>query len=218
MIRIGAVALFALVVLCTSTPAPASDSSSQYQIIFEHGDAPADDPATDEHEDLYECQVTVQRQKADGTFDVVASFRGSIIPDDPSTMGTINDGQYDLNTGFHHRKDASGTLLTPTAADLVVKVGTKTTFLVPCLVVNGDQDVPCTSGDPNKTKMSPIHVHNGFKTKRYSDGCQTIMLSQWSDFMQTFLTDHPDLGDWYSNGTYFGSKIGTLVVRPKPSN
>ena len=69
------------------------------------------------------------------------------------------------------------------------------------------------SENPRKTQSFGVNVHNGFNSKRYSDGCPTIRLSDWPKFIQIFLDAYPDINDWHAVGNNTGKKIGTFVVK-----
>lgn len=179
------------------------ETSARYLIAFDRGDAPANVPATPENESLYECEVTVIRLDGAG-LTTLATHRGSVMPSDMDVKGRVKDGWYRLQLGFHKRMG------TPAATDLVVKTNGE---LRPALIVNADAEVPVISNDPNKTTSTAIHVHNGFNTDRFSDGCQTIAPSDWSDFVSRFLTAYPDLSDWHRNNSYRGRELGLLIIR-----
>jgi hypothetical protein len=146
---------------------------------------------------LYESAVTVTGPKG-------GAFRGSIYPDDLSERGRLKDGTYDLYLGFHKRHGH-----TPSAKDLVVR---ENGFRA-ALIVNDDKPVPVLSDKPGKVTSEAIHVHNGFHSQRFSDGCPTLHPSDWSGFIRLFLDAFPSLADWTATSTYVGRKIGTLDVR-----
>lgn len=178
------------------------DGTSRYIIRFKRGSPPSNNAATPENDSLYECSVDMYRIGASGS-QFSATYRGSVLPSDMNVRGRVNDGWYLLNLGFHKRSGA------PTASDLVVKTNGN---LRPCLIVNEDRLVEVTSNDPNKTTSYAIHIHNGFNTDRYSDGCQTISPSHWSSFISHFLENYPALDDWHKNDSYRGREIGVLII------
>jgi hypothetical protein len=142
----------------------------------------------------------------------IGDFRGSIMPDDMKVKGRIVDGVYEINLGLHKRNDGAAKA---TQSDLVVKTNG---FVRPCLVVQRDGFVPVRSDNPSKTRSNYIHVHNGFRTKRYSEGCQTIHPDDWSGFIGHFLRAHPKLDEWYRETprSYIGRSVGVLVVESLP--
>ena len=177
--------------------------TARYVIEFARGAPPADDLATTEDDSLYECEVRTVRVDARGVR-VVATHRGSVMPADMTVKGRVKNGWYPLHLGLHKRQG-----LTPTAADLKVKTnGT----LRPCLVVNEDRAVPVESDNPAKTTSVTIHVHNGYNTGRYSEGCQTLRPSDWGPFIEHFLGEYTRLADWHTPGTYRGRPVGVLVI------
>ncbi len=168
------------------------------RVVFQHqSKTPEETSSTKGTDALYESKVTISG--ASGT------FRGSIYPDDMSVKGRIKDGIYDLYIGFHKREGH-----TPGAADLVVR----TQGFRAALIVNADASVPVISNNAAKTTSQAIHVHNGFTSKRFSDGCPTLHPSDWSAFIEIFLKAYPNLSDWTAKSTYVGKKIGVLEVKP----
>lgn len=133
-------------------------------------------------------------------------FRGSIFPDDMKVKGRIKDGVYSLYLGFHRRH---GGTKEPKTTDLVVR---EQDFRA-TLIVNNDLSVPVISDNSGKTTSSAIHVHNGFRQKRYSDGCPTIHPLDRSKFTTIFLDAFPELEDWTSTSKYVCKKIGILEVK-----
>ena len=149
---------------------------------------------------LYEATVTVVGPTG-------GNFRGSVWPDDMSEKGRIKDGVYPLHLGFHKRDN--GAHAAPTVADLEAR----TQGFRACLVVNLDADVPVTSDDAAKTTSAAIHVHNGFNSQRFSDGCPTLAPADWSRFIGLFLSAYPLLTDWTATNKFVGVKAGRLVVQ-----
>jgi hypothetical protein len=174
-------------------PPPARDTRL-FTLTFQHGQsAPPFSGAG-----MYESTITLAGPRH-------GIFRGSIYPDDMNVKGRIKDGTYDLSLTFHHKNGV------PTANDLVVKTEGD---LRPALTVNNSGSVPVISNNPSKTTSAGINVHNGFSSRRWSEGCLTLQPSDWTRFIRTFLDLYPDLSDWYEgNGSWRGRKIGTLVVR-----
>jgi hypothetical protein len=171
---------------------------------------PKDNPGTTVNESLYESIFTLSSIDEKGTERVLGTFNGSTRPDSMQTHGRIKAGSYELRLGLHRRSDKHDNPLTPKAADLVAKLdGT----LRPALIVDGDAPVPCVSDKPGKATMGPIHVHNGFGTGRYSEGCPTINPSQWQNFINVFLSRYKTLDDWTGAGGYAGRKVGALEVK-----
>lgn len=177
----------------TTTP------STTIRIVFQHHSKTpvSETTATAGTDDLYESTVTVSGG-------LTGAFRGSIFPDDMSVKGRIKDGTYDLYLGFHKRQGH-----TPRATDLEVR---ENGFRA-ALIVNNDKPVPVISDNPDKKTSEAIHVHNGFKTHRYSDGCPTLHPSDWSKFLKLFLDAYKNLADWTETSTYVGKKIGVLEVK-----
>ena len=183
-----------------SAPVKKPPTSGTFKVTFSHGgkvpDVVKGAAGTD---GLYESKVSVSGPKS-------GTFRGSIFPNDMSVKGRIKDGTYPLYIGFHKRGGGSET---PKASDLMVRSnGFRAT-----LIVNNDQSVPVTSDNASKTTSSAIHVHNGYRSKRESDGCQTLHPDDWSKFIQIFLDAYPSLSEWTSTNKYVGKKIGDLIVK-----
>ena len=174
-------------------------TGTTYTVTIQHGGkVPASAVGgTKTTNDLYESTLTISGA-ANGT------FRASFWPDDITQRGRLKDGSYDLYIGFHKRAGS-----TPSKSNLVVK---KNGFRA-ALIVNKDLSVPVHSDKAGKTTSSSIHVHNGFNTKRYSDGCPTLHPDDWARFIQVFLTAYPNLSDWVSTNAYVGRKIGQLVIK-----
>jgi hypothetical protein len=148
--------------------------------------------------DLYESVVTVAGPQA-------GTFRGSIFPDDLTKKGRLKDGRYPLHIGFHRRDKQP----TPTTADLVARLqGFRA-----ALIVARDGPVPVVSDNPAKTTGSFIHVHNGFRETRSSDGCPTVHPPEWERFLGLFLQHYPKLEDWTATDRYIGVACGELVVQ-----
>src|SRR5262249_50669096 len=154
-----------------------------YTLTAQHGGKkPPSSVIAGKTADLYESTFTLAGPKS-------GTFRGSIYPDDLNVRGRIKDGTYDLFIGFHKRAGH-----TPAKSDLVVRAnGFRAT-----LIVNNDKSVPVLSDSPAKTTSSAIHVHNGFNSKRFSDGCPTLHPDDWSKFIKLFLEAYPNLSDWMS--------------------
>lgn len=167
------------------------------RVIFQHfGQTPEPTSSSKGPGALYESTVTVSGG-------VSASVRGSIFPDDMSVKGRIQDGTYDLYLGFHKRSGH-----TASASDLAAR----SEGFRAALIVNNDAPVPVISDNPTKTTSEYIHVHNGFKSKRFSDGCPTIHPSDWNTFIGVFLKAYPLLAAWTEKNAYVGKKIGVLEV------
>ena len=147
---------------------------------------------------MYESTVTLSGGKT-------GAFSGSIFPDDMWTKGHLKDGSYPLHIGFHK----GGGTAKQKAKDLIVK----TQGIRAGLLVNARNGVSVESENPRKTTSYGVNIHNGFNSKRYSDGCPTIKPSDWSRFVQIFLDAYPDISDWHTIGNNTGKKIGTLVVK-----
>ena len=122
-----------------------------------------------------------------------------------SVKGRIKDGTYDLYIG-----STTARATRPAPADLVVR----TQGFRAALIGNADASVPVISNNPAKTTSQTIHVHNGFSSKRFSDGCPTLHPSEWSAFIGIFLKAYPNLSDWTEKSTDVGKKIGVLEVKP----
>jgi hypothetical protein len=159
----------------------------------------------------YESEVTVYERQKDGSEKRVGSFTGSIFPDDMKVRGRVKDGAYDLHLGLH-RRSKDGKALTPSKADLVVK---SQGWLRPALIVNADGPVPVESLNPDKKTSTYIHVHNGYRERRSSEGCLTLMPDDWPRFISLFLDRYTEFADWHANGKYFGRKVAVLEVRPR---
>jgi hypothetical protein len=180
-----------------SSPSPPVNAAT-FAIVFQHGGkTPESTSKSKGTVALYESTVTVTGPKG-------GTFRGSIFPDDLSQRGRLKDGTYDLNLGFHKRKGH-----TPSASDLTVR---ENGFRA-ALVVNLDMPVPVHSDKPGKVTSDYIHVHNGFNSQRFSDGCPTLHPSDWPKFIRLFLDAFPNLGDWTAVNSYVGKKVGSLEVR-----
>lgn len=159
----------------------------------------------------YESEVTVYARQKDGGEKLVGTFTGSIFPDDLKVRGRLKDGQYDLYLGLH-RRSKDGKALTPSKSDLVVK---SQGWLRPALIVNADRPVPVHSLKPGKTTSTYIHVHNGGRTVRGSEGCLTLIPDDWARFITIFLERYPDLADWHQDGKYYGRKVAVLEVQAR---
>ena len=83
------------------------------------------------------------------------------------------------------------------------------------LIVNADGPVPVVSLNPKKTISRLIHLHNGGRTKRSSEGCLTIPPAEWERFISPFLARYRTLEDWHGGGRYIGRKVAVLEVRPR---
>jgi hypothetical protein len=172
--------------------------ATTFRVTFQHfSKTPEPKSSTKGTDAMYESTVTVSGGKT-------GTFRGSIYPDDMSVKGRIKDGTYDIYIGFHKREGH-----TPKAGDLVAR----SQGFRAALIVNGDNSVPVESNNPSKTTSALIHVHNGFNSQRFSDGCPTIHPSDWNKFIQLFLDTYSNLSDWTETSTYIGKKIGTLEVK-----
>lgn len=159
----------------------------------------------------YESEVAVYARQQDGAEKLVGTFAGSIFPDDMKMRGRVKDGRYDLYLGLH-RRSKDGKALTPTKADLVVK---SQGWLRPALIVNADAAVPVQSLNPDKKTSTYIHVHNGFRNQRSSEGCLTLTPDDWQRFITIFLERYTDLADWHADGKYYGRKVAVLEVQAK---
>lgn len=182
-----------------SAPSPPPPVNTvAFAVLFQHGGkTPESTSKAKGTAALYESSVTVTGPKG-------GAFRGSIFPDDMSKRGRLKDGTYDLNLGFHKRQGH-----TPSASDLTVRDN----GFRAALVVNLDMPVPVHSDKPGKVTSDYIHIHNGFNSQRFSDGCPTLHPSDWPKFIRLFLDAFPTLGDWTAVNTYVGKKIGSLEVR-----
>lgn len=174
----------------------------EFRVVFRYR---ADGPSSVKD---YESEVLVFQRQKDGSEQRVGTFTGSIFPDDMQTRGRVKDGRYDLYLGLH-RRSKDGKPQTPTPADLVVK---SQGWLRPALIVNADRAVPVESLNPAKKTSTYIHVHNGYRTKRWSEGCLTLTPDDWPRFITLFLERYPDLADWHADGKYYGRKAAVLEV------
>lgn len=155
--------------------------------------------------ELYESTFTLT-EFTKGAAKEPTEYPGSVMPDNLAASGRLLPGCYPLNLGWHKREGGE-----PTTEDLKVKTKGN---LRPCLVVNRDHDVPVSSNNPQKTTANAIHVHNGFKTERGSEGCLTLHPEKWADFINVFIARFPILQHWGSKDSgYVGSSIGALVVK-----
>ncbi len=168
-----------------------------FKIVYRHGPRPK--TVKD-----YESTVLVYLNEKGGA-KLLATFKGSIYPDTLKGHGRLVDGSYDLYLGLHRRQGK-----TPTKDDLRIKLGSE--FLRPALIVNADKAVKCISDSKDKTTMTYIHVHNGQKNNRGSEGCLTLPPGEWPGFIRLFLDRYPDLADWHRPGLYYGRKVAVLVV------
>jgi hypothetical protein len=157
----------------------------------------------------YESEVRVYARQKDGGEKLVGTFTGSIFPDDMKTRGRLKDGRYDLYLGLH-RRSKDGKALTPSKADMVVK---NQGWLRPALIVNADRAVPVESLNPDKKTSTYIHVHNGYRDRRWSEGCLTLTPDDWPQFITIFLERYTDFGDWHADGKYFGRKVAVLEIQ-----
>jgi hypothetical protein len=181
------------------------DDAPDYRVVFRYRAA---GPASVKD---YESEVTVYERQPGGGEKVVGTFTGSIFPDDLTKSGRVKDGRYDLYLGLHKRSK-DGKALTPTKADLVVK---SQGWLRPALIVQADRPVPVFSLKPNKTTSTYIHVHNGYREKRWSEGCLTLTPADWPRFISIFLDRYPTFGDWHAGGKYYGRKVAVLEVQAR---
>lgn len=184
----------------TRSPMNRASATGTFTVTFRHGNATPDMvKGSLGTNGLYESTVSVTGPKT-------GTYRGSIFPNDMSVKGRVKDGTYPLYLGFHKR---GGGAEKPKASDLVARInGFRAT-----LIVNNDQPVPVSSDNASKTTSSAIHVHNGYRSKRESDGCQTLHPDDWSKFIKLFIDTYPNLSDWTSTSKYVGKKIGTLVIK-----
>lgn len=178
-------------------------SAERSVIRFQTGHPIANDPATTENDALYESRVKIDRIASAG-ITALATYQGSVMPNDMAVQGRVVNGWYRLKLGFHKRNG------TPTAADLVVK--SSDDDLRPALIVNEDQDVPVQSNDPAKVKSDAIHIHNGFLNVRGSIGCPTIRPSEWPASISHCLGLYPALADWHQSGSYRGRDVRVLLI------
>ncbi|MGE0755913.1 MAG: peptidoglycan-binding protein [Pirellulaceae bacterium] len=181
---------------CPTPPSPPATTGT-FRVVFQHRGVVPEMSNAKGTEKLYESSVSILGP-------ATGQFRGSIFPDDLSVKGRIQDGTYDLYLGFHKRDGQK-----PTANDLVARDN----GFRAALIVQNDGTVPVLSNNPSKTTSSSIHVHNGYNSKRYSEGCQTLHPQDWPGFIGLFLKCFPALSDWQSTSTYVGKKIGVLEVR-----
>lgn len=198
--------LLLLACLLPAAPAagddPAALSSAPFRVVFRYkaqGPVAAND---------YESEVTVFERLPGGGEKQLGTFTGSVFPDDMKTRGRLKDGTYDLYLGLH-RRSRDGKALTPTPADLAVK---SQGWLRPALIVNADGAVPVVSLNPAKKTSRLIHLHNGGRAKRSSEGCLTIAPAEWGRFITIFLARYRSLGDWHQGGRYYGRKVAVLEV------
>jgi hypothetical protein len=206
----GSLTCLLLVCLIGHAPAPDAEggpapAGADFRIVFRYR---AQGPASGND---YESEVTVFERLAGGGEKRVGTFTGSIFPDDLKVRGRLKDGSYDLYLGLHRRR-RDGKALTPTPADLVVK---SEGWLRPALIVNADGAVPVLSLNPKKKTSTLIHLHNGSRTKRGSDGCLTILPGEWERFISIFLARYRKLADWHQGGRYYGRKVAVLEVMPR---
>lgn len=185
----------AVVVVPVAGPKP-NTPAGQYTLTFSHGGTKPPSKANGKTDSLYESSVSLAGPKS-------GTFRGSIYPDDLSVRGRLKDGSYPIYLGFHKRAGK-----TPKAAHLKAE----SQGFRAALIVNNDAAVNVDSDNSAKKTSSAIHVHNGFSSQRFSDGCPTLHPDDWADFIKLFLIAFPDLSDWTATSTYVGRKIGTLVV------
>jgi hypothetical protein len=189
-----------LLVVAGGDPAPAD-----YRIVFRYrtgGPASIKD---------YESEVLVYARHKDGSEKLVGTFAGSVFPDDMKTRGRLKDGRYDLYLGLH-RRSKDGKALTPSKADLVVK---NQGWLRPALIVNADRTVPVDSLNPDKKTSTYIHVHNGYRDRRWSEGCLTLTPDDWPRFITIFLERYREFGDWHADGKYYGRKVAVLEIQAR---
>jgi hypothetical protein len=179
--------------------APAA-AGATWTVTFQHQNkTPEAKSATKGTDALYESIVTVSGVKS-------GKFRGSIFPDNMAVKGRAKDGKYDLYLGFHSRDNGNAVAK---ASDLVVRTeGFRAT-----LIVNNDKAVPVSSNNAAKKTSTTVHVHNGFRGKRYSDGCPTIHPDDWAGFIKLFLDAYPEFASWTATNRYVGKKIGLLEVK-----
>ncbi len=88
-------------------------------------------------------------------------------------------------------------------------------WLRPALIVNADGAVPVHSLKPGKTTSTYIHVHNGYRERRWSEGCLTLTPGDWPRFITIFLKRYPDFADWHQDGKYYGRKAATLEIQAR---
>ncbi len=155
-------------------------------------------PVAATHSGMYESTVVLSGG-------LTGTFTGSVWPDDMMVKGRVNDGTYPVHLGFHK----GGGAAKQGAEKLVVA----TEGIRAGLLVNARDSVPVTSASASKTTSAGINIHNGFNSKRGSDGCLTLQPSDWSRFIKLFLDAFPNIDDWHTLGTNTGKKIGELVIR-----
>jgi hypothetical protein len=202
--------LNSLLITSSLTIAPAAAAQRQepavdYRIVFRYR---AGGPASIKE---YESTVGVFECQNDGSEKLIATFTGSIFPDDLTTRGRVKDGRYDLYLGLH-RRSKDGKALTPSKNDLVIK---SQGWLRPALIVNADGPVPVDSLKPGKTTSTYIHVHNGYRERRSSEGCLTLTPGDWPRFIAIFLDRYKNLADWHAGDKYYGRKVAILEVEPQ---
>lgn len=147
-----------------------------------------------------ESKFTLSGGGASGT------FNGSIYPDDMNRFGRIKDGIYPLHIGFHHGGGANK----QTQKDLKVKYS----GVRPGLLVNMRNTVPVISNNAGKVTSGGINVHNGNSAgPRGSEGCLTIQRSEWSKFINKFISGFPNIDSWHEQYKNTGKKIGRLIVK-----
>jgi hypothetical protein len=198
-------ALNLVVITAAAAALPSDYEWPDYRILFRYR---AGGPASIKD---YESEVTVYQRLKGGGEKLLGTFTGSIFPDDLMTRGRLKDGRYDLYLGLH-RRSKDGKPQTATKADLVVK---SEGWLRPALIVNADGPVPVESLNPNKKTSTYIHVHNGYRERRWSEGCLTLTPDDWPRFITIFLDRYTELADWHADGKYIGRKIAVLEVQPR---
>jgi internalin A len=200
--------LFPLLIAALGTAVSADEPAApakplDYRVVFRYR---ADGPTSIKD---YEAEVRVYERKGDSSEKLVGTFTGSIFPD-LNTRGRVKDGRYDLYLGLH-RRSKDGKAQTPSKDDLVVK---SQGYLRPALIVNADAAVPVECLNPKKKTSTYIHVHNGFRERRSSEGCLTLQPDDWARFITIFLDRYTDLADWHAAGKYYGRKVAVLEVEP----
>jgi hypothetical protein len=201
----AAVCSLVLAGLTACCPPPLTAGTADFRVVFRYR---AQGPASVKD---YESEVVVYERLPGGGQKKVGTFTGSIFPDDLTKCGRVKDGTYDLYLGLH-RRSRDGKALTPTPADLVVK---SQGWLRPALIVSADGPVPVLSDNPRKKTSRLIHVHNGYNSKRWSEGCLTLAPPDWGRFISIFLARYRDLDDWHQGGRYYGRKVAVLEVLPR---
>ena len=149
--------------------------------------------------EMYESTITLSGGGMSG------SFKGSIYPDDMTVKGRLVDGTYPLHIGFHK----GGGKAKQKVTDLVVR----TQGIRAGLLINARNSVSVESNNASKKTSVGVNVHNGFNSKRYSDGCVTIQPSDWSKFIQTFLDGYTNINDWHTVSNNTGKKIGSIIIK-----